>query len=84
MSLLSVKAKAGRVAYDRPKHGNLIPTDHYVSVEDTPYIRRLLNYHEDIELQPAEKEKPAAKTAAVADPAPAPIAADPAPASAKK
>ncbi len=70
MPFVSVRAKAGRIAYDSP-HGDLIPQDAYVSVEMTPWIDRLLNHHGDIELEPAPVK---AKAAPAAAPTPAPAA----------
>lgn len=59
MPMISVKAKEGRVAYDSPR-GNIIPTDDFKLVDDTPWIRRLLEVHGDIEV---EVQKPAAPVA---------------------
>lgn len=51
---LSVKAKAGRIAFTEPRNGKQIPHDRYISVDDTPWIRRLLEHHEDITLEPTK------------------------------
>lgn len=73
MSMIYVRAKAGRRAYDAPRKGKIIPHDNFVPVPDNPYIRRLIDVHEDLELQSGasrkekEKEKPAT-------PSPAPAA----------
>ena len=64
MSLISVRTKEGRIAYDGPR-GRLIPTDRYVLVEHTNWIDRLLTVHQDIEKEP-EAAKPAAAPAALA------------------
>ncbi|MGL5734762.1 MAG: hypothetical protein ACRCYS_07840 [Beijerinckiaceae bacterium] len=47
-----VKALPGRVARVSPR-GAMIPSDHFVAVDFTPYVKRLLEVHGDIELQPA-------------------------------
>lgn len=58
--LISVKTKHGRVAYTAARGGELIPTDRFVLVDDTPWIRRLIDYHEDIEVEGAKAtDKPA-------------------------
>lgn len=76
MPVIYVKTVKGRVARTSPK-GAYIPTDKFVPVEDTAYIRRLLNHYGDIELEPPRK----AKAAAQPETAPEPVAvkADPAP-----
>lgn len=61
MPLIRVKTVPGRLAYTAPRGGKPIPTDRYVDVEHTAYIERLLNFHQDIEQEPAAK-KPAAKS----------------------
>lgn len=53
MPRISVKAVKGRVARTSP-NGPMIPHDHYMMVEDTKYIRRLLDFHKDITLEPAK------------------------------
>lgn len=54
MPMIKVRTVAGRKAYTAPRGGKLIPTDEFVSVEHTPYIDRLINFHGDLEV---EKEK---------------------------
>ena len=68
MSLISVKTKKGRIAYTAARGGTRIPDDKFVEVEHTNYIKRLIDYHGDLEVEKA----PAAK--ADAKPAPAPVA----------
>lgn len=55
MNYLSVKAVPGRVARTAP-NGEMIPHDRFVKVPDTAYIRRLLDHHGDIILQPKSPE----------------------------
>lgn len=50
MKLIEVRTVKGRVAFDAPG-GKQIPDDKFVSVRETPYIRRLLQHHGDIELR---------------------------------
>lgn len=49
--MIKVKTKEGRLARVSP-NGMFIPSDHFIEVQATPYIMRLLNVHEDIELEP--------------------------------
>lgn len=46
---VKVKAKPGRVARTSAR-GDFIPEDRFVSVHKTPYITRLIEHHEDLEL----------------------------------
>lgn len=46
MAMIYVKAREGRRAYFE---GRVIPQDKFVPVTDTPYIRRLINHHQDLE-----------------------------------
>jgi len=48
MATIYVKAKPGRVAYHE---GRKISHDDFVPVPDSPYIRRLINHWEDLEVQ---------------------------------
>lgn len=74
MSMITVRAVSGRVAFDAPKGGARIPHDKYVTILETPWVRALLNKWHDIEREPvkapqkavaapkapASEEKPAA------------------------
>jgi hypothetical protein len=51
MDYVIVKAVEGRIARTS-KHGEFIPSDRYVRVEYTPYIKRLLDVHGDIVQEP--------------------------------
>jgi hypothetical protein len=48
MPMIYVKVKKDRRAYIE---GKVIPEDKFVPVTDTPYVRRLINHHEDLEVQ---------------------------------
>jgi hypothetical protein len=48
MATIYVKARPGRVAYHE---GKKISTDEFVPVPDSPYMRRLINHWDDVELQ---------------------------------
>lgn len=63
MSVIFVRAVAGRKAYDAPRGGKRIPNDEYVPVKPTPWINRLLRFHGDIELKPETKPTPKEKPA---------------------
>jgi hypothetical protein len=52
MEYVVVKAIEGRIARTS-KHGEFIPSDRYVRVEYTAYIKRLLDVHGDIVQEPA-------------------------------
>lgn len=56
---VKVKAVKGRIARTAPD-GPFIPDDEFVRVELTPYMRRLIDVHQDVEVEPT-KTKPAAK-----------------------
>jgi len=56
MAVIYVKAKPGRRALFEGKE---IPSDKFVPVADTPYIRRLINHWGDIEQQDTPKKKAA-------------------------
>lgn len=51
MKYIKVRAVAGRVARTA-RDGDFIPHDRYVRVDFTPYIKRLLDVHGDIEVEP--------------------------------
>lgn len=53
--LIQVKAVPGRIARTA-KDGDFIPSDRYVQVELTNYIRRLRDHHGDIVEKPAKAE----------------------------
>lgn len=61
MPLIYVRAKPGRVALDRARHGHMISNTEFVPVEDSPHIQRLLHHFGDIELEPVRTKAPAAK-----------------------
>jgi hypothetical protein len=69
MSLIYVRTKPGRVAFQSPS-GPPIPHENYVGVQHTHYIDRLLNVHKDIERKPKAKkpDTPATKPAEVTKP----------------
>lgn len=48
MSRIWVKTKVDRIAWTQPTGGIQIPTDRYMQVEATPWIRALIDKHEDI------------------------------------
>jgi hypothetical protein len=63
---VSVKAVPGRLAFTAPRGGASIPHDTFVEVEETNYIRRLIDFHGDLVEQPvapvaSAKTKKAAK-----------------------
>lgn len=49
MALIYVRSKPDRRAY---YEGRVIPSDKFMPVVDTPYIRRLLDHWQDLELEP--------------------------------
>lgn len=61
MAMIYVKTKKDRRAYFE---GKIIPQDKFTPVPDTPYIRRLINVHEDLEVEgggaPIKSGKPTA------------------------
>jgi hypothetical protein len=57
MSSIRVKAVEGRTAFTAPRGGKLIPHDHFIDVERTPWIDRLLNHHRDIEAEPVKASR---------------------------
>lgn len=56
MSTIKVMAVEGRVVRESPR-GPMIPSDRYVSVENTRYIQRLIHVHGDLLAEP-DKVKP--------------------------
>jgi hypothetical protein len=48
MAMIYVRTKPGRRAYFE---GRVIPQDKFVPVTDNAYIRRLINHHEDLEVE---------------------------------
>jgi hypothetical protein len=48
MAMIYVKTKPGRAAFFE---GKMIPEDKFVPVTDNPYIRRLAEHWEDIEVE---------------------------------
>ena len=64
MARIEVKCVEGRIARTDPQ-GPFIPDDRFIKVEETPYIRRLIDVHGDLMVKP-----PVAETAAPKPPAP--------------
>jgi len=67
MAMIYVKTKPGRAAF---YEGKVIPQDKFIPVTDTPYIRRLIDHWEDLEVEggydksakaPSKKMKPVEK-----------------------
>lgn len=54
MAMIYVRTKPGRRAY---YEGKVIPQDKFVPVPDNPYIRRLVDHWEDVEVQGGSKAK---------------------------
>jgi hypothetical protein len=48
MAMIYVRVKPGRKAFFE---GKVIPEDKFVPVTDTPYVRRLIDYWGDLEVQ---------------------------------
>lgn len=57
MPKISVKAVEGRVAFDAPRNGKQIPTDKFVTVQDTPWVRRLIEVHGDVVVETKKAAK---------------------------
>ena len=57
LKTIRVKAVAGRIARNGPS-GELIPDDRYVTVDETPYMKRLINHHGDVTVEPEKKPAP--------------------------
>lgn len=55
MAMLKVRTRPGRRAF---YEGRVIPHDKYIEVADTAYVRRLINYHGDIEVEGGEEVTP--------------------------
>lgn len=69
MPMISVRAKKGVTAYTAPRGGLKIPSDAFMQVEETPYIRRLINVWGDVEVEKGVEDSAAptpAKTASAA------------------
>lgn len=60
MAMIYVRTRPGRRAYFE---GKIIPHDAFVPVPDTPYIRRLIRHHGDLEEQGKSDVKPVAPAA---------------------
>jgi hypothetical protein len=58
MPMIYVKARPGRRAFFE---GKVIPEDKFIPVTDTPYIRRLVQHWEDLEVEGGELPKPGQK-----------------------
>ena len=43
MTAISVRALPGRVVYDAPRGGKRIPSDKFVKVQDSYFLRRLID-----------------------------------------
>jgi hypothetical protein len=56
VSMIYVKVKPGRRAY---YEGKALPSDRFVPVIDSPYIRRLIDHHQDLETEGGAEGKPA-------------------------
>lgn len=52
MATIFVRCLPDRVANTAPSGGRPIPRDRFIPVQDTPWIRRLIAVHGDIEVQP--------------------------------
>lgn len=55
MSMIYVRTKPDRRAYFE---GRIIPSDKFIPVTDTPYVRRLVHVWEDLEVEGGREEKP--------------------------
>lgn len=53
MAMIYVRARPGRRAY---YEGRVIPQDQYVPVVESPYIRRLIEHWEDLEIEPDARD----------------------------
>ena len=53
MAMIYVRTRPGRRAY---YEGRVIPQDNFVPVLDSPYIRRLIDHWQDIELEPDARD----------------------------
>ena len=60
---IQVKTAEGRVAYDAPRGGKPIPSDRFVTVRESSYIRRLIDFHGDL-IEEGGKSKKHTKTEA--------------------
>lgn len=59
MAMIYVRTRPGRRAF---YEGKVIPQDKFIPVPDTPYIRRLIHHHGDLEVE-GKKVKPTAPAA---------------------
>lgn len=59
MPMISVRAKKGITAYTAARGGVRIPSDNFIQVEETPYISRLVNFWQDLEVEKQSDAKPA-------------------------
>jgi len=48
VAMIYVRTRPGRRAY---YEGKMIPEDKFTPVPDNPYIRRLINHHQDLEVE---------------------------------
>lgn len=48
---IKVRAVKGRIVREEPR-GPFIPSDRFVAVPETAYIRRLIDHHGDLEIEP--------------------------------
>lgn len=64
---VNVRALPDRIARVSPR-GPFIPSDAFVTVPATAYIRRLIQVHGDIEIEPAKAPKAEAKRAEIVAP----------------
>jgi hypothetical protein len=54
MAMIYVKTKPGRAAF---YEGKVIPQDKFIPVTDNPYIRRLIDHWEDLEVEGGSDKK---------------------------
>ena len=75
MASIRVRALPDRVVYDAPRGGKRIPSDKFVSVQGSNYIRRLIEHWGDVELEGEVSPKAKAPTPTLTAPAPKPAEA---------
>jgi len=56
MAMIYVRTKPGRKAFFE---GKVIPQDKFIPVPDNPYIRRLVDHWEDLEVEGGREGRPA-------------------------